>query len=101
MRVHDLAGNERTAFSPLPSARRGTYAKTPCAATIRQTTAILEAMLKIFRGKLQSVCADHPVPNGRSGARRLRGNLAASILAMPNKHYLLINLSPFGLENRQ
>ena len=61
--------------------------------------AMLECDAESVRGKLQSVRADHFVSDGRSRAGRLPGNFDAR-LAMPNKHCLLIDLSPFGLENK-
>ncbi len=60
--------------------------------------AILEAMLKIF--------AENYSPSAQTtlfqmGAAALAAceNISGVDLAMPNKHYLLINLAPFGLTN--
>ncbi len=75
-----------------------TYGKIP----VRYDTAnaaILKAMLKVF--------AENYSPSAQTTLFRMGESALAACaeifrvdLAMPNKHYLLIDLSPFGIENR-
>ena len=52
------------------------------------------------RGARQPVGAAHALRDGRSRARQHRRRRAASRLEMPNRHHLPIDLTRFGLENR-
>ena len=62
-------------------------------------TAILEAMLKIFAENYSPSAQTTLFQMGES-ALAACAEISRIDLAMPNKHYLLINLSPFGMENR-
>ena len=61
--------------------------------------AILEAMLKIFAGNY-SPSAQTTLFQMAEAALATCSEISHIDLAMPNKHYLPINLSPFGLENK-
>ena len=65
----------------------------------RRTTAILEAMLKVF-AENYSPSAQTTLFQMAEAALASCAEISRIDLAMPNKHYLLINLSPFGLENK-
>jgi urate oxidase len=75
-----------------------TYAKTP-ARYDQANDSILAAMLEVF--------AENYSPSAQTTLFQM-GEVALAAcseisnvdLAMPNKHYLLINLSPFGMENK-
>jgi urate oxidase len=75
-----------------------TYAKDP-ARYDTANAAILEAMLKIF-AKNYSPSAQTTLFQMGESALAACAEISRVDLAMPNKHYLLINLSPFGIENR-
>jgi urate oxidase len=74
-----------------------TYAKPP-ARYDTANTAILDAMLKIF-AENYSPSAQTTLFQMGEGALAACAEISRIDLAMPNKHYLLINLSPFGMEN--
>jgi urate oxidase len=61
--------------------------------------AILEAILKIFTENY-SPSAQTTLFQMGEAALAACPEISQIDLAMPNKHYLLINLSPFGLENK-
>jgi urate oxidase len=75
-----------------------TYAKAP-ARYNAANTAILEAMLRIFAENYSPSAQTTLFQMGES-ALAACAEISRVDLAMPNKHYLLINLSPFGIENR-
>lgn len=64
-----------------------------------ENESILAAMLKIFAGNY-SPSAQRTLFEMGEAALSASGNISKIELAMPNKHCLLIDLSPFGLENR-
>jgi urate oxidase len=75
-----------------------TYAKAP-ERYDKANDAILDAMLKIF-AENYSPSAQTSLFQMAEAALTACGEISHIDLAMPNKHYLLINLSPFGLENK-
>lgn len=75
-----------------------TYAKAP-ERYDEAHDAILDAMLKIF-AENYSPSAQTTLFQMGEAALAVCAEISRIDLAMPNKHYLLINLSPFGLENR-
>jgi urate oxidase len=60
---------------------------------------ILAAMLKVFANNY-SPSAQTTLFQMGEAALAARAEISRIDLAMPNKHYLTINLSPFGLENK-
>ena len=75
-----------------------TFLKTPsdyCAAN----ESILSAMLKVFAGNY-SPSAQTTLFQMGEAALAICAEVSQIDIAMPNKHYLTINLSPFGLENK-
>ena len=75
-----------------------TYAKAPANYDTAHA-AILEAMLKVF-AETYSPSAQTTLFQMAEAALVVCAEIARIDLAMPNKHYLLINLSPFGRENK-
>jgi urate oxidase len=75
-----------------------TYARVP-ARYDTANTVILEAMLKVFAENYSPSAQNTLFQMGES-ALAACAEISRIDLAMPNKHYLLINLSPFGIENR-
>ena len=75
-----------------------TYAKAP-ARYDTANAAILEAMLKVFAENYSPSAQTTLFQMGET-ALAACAEISRVDLAMPNKHYLLINLSPFGIENR-
>lgn len=65
----------------------------------RANEAILSAMLKIFANSY-SPSAQTTLFQMGDAALAACGEISKLDLAMPNKHCLLINLTPFGLENK-
>jgi urate oxidase len=60
---------------------------------------ILSAMLKVFADNYSPSAQTTLFQMGEAALARCE-QITRIDLAMPNKHYLLINLSPFGLENK-
>jgi urate oxidase len=75
-----------------------TYAKAP-EHYDKTHEAILNSMLKIFADNY-SPSAQTTLFQMAEAALTTCAEISRIDLAMPNKHYLLINLSPFGLENK-
>jgi urate oxidase len=65
----------------------------------RANDVILSAMLKVFANKY-SPSAQTTLFQMGEAALAARPEISKLDLAMPNKHCLLINLAPFGLENK-
>lgn len=65
----------------------------------RANEAILSAMLKVFANNF-SPSAQTTLFQMGEAALEICPEISALDLAMPNKHCLLINLAPFGLENK-
>jgi len=65
----------------------------------RANEAILAAMLKVFANNY-SPSAQTTLFQMGEAALAARAEISELNLAMPNKHCLLINLAPFGLENK-
>ena len=65
----------------------------------RANEAILAAMLKVFANNY-SPSAQTTLFQMGEAALAARAEISELDLAMPNKHCLLINLAPFGLENK-
>jgi urate oxidase len=65
----------------------------------RANEAILAAMLRVFANNY-SPSAQRSVYEMGEAALQACAEISRVDLAMPNKHCLLINLKPFGLENR-
>jgi urate oxidase len=74
-----------------------TYSKGP-QSYASANTAILDAMLKVF-AQNYSPSAQTTVFQMGEAALEVCPEISQIELAMPNKHYLLINLTPFGLQN--
>jgi urate oxidase len=74
------------------------YAKTPKSFT-RSNEKILTAMLKVF-ATTYSPSVQTTLYQMAEAALRIAPEISQVTLKMPNKHCLLINLSPFGLENK-
>jgi urate oxidase len=74
-----------------------TYEKTPASYT-QTNDAILEAMLNVFAGNYSPSVQVTLFQMGEA-ALQAAPEISKVHLAMPNKHCLLINLTPFGLEN--
>jgi urate oxidase len=73
------------------------YAKSP-ASYGHSNVSILTAMLRIFADNYSPSAQTTLFQMGQAAFDVCR-EIARIELAMPNKHYLLVNLSPFGLEN--
>ena len=75
-----------------------TYAKPP-ARYDKSNEAILAAILKVF-AQNYSPSAQATLFQMAEAALKICPEISRIDLVMPNKHYLLIDLSPFGLENK-
>jgi urate oxidase len=75
-----------------------TFAKEPTSYR-DQNDKIISAMLKIFADEY-SPSAQTTLFQMGTAALEVCPEISRVELAMPNKHYLLVNLSPFGLENK-
>jgi len=65
----------------------------------RANECILEAMLKVFANSYSPSAQTTLFQMGEAALAACR-KISQLDLAMPNKHYLLISLAPFGLENK-
>ena len=89
-----------TADRVLATAFSGTWTFDKMPVNFRDTnTAILSAMLKIF-ARNYSPSAQTTLFQMGEAALAACSEISRIDLAMPNKHCLLIDLSPFGLENK-
>jgi urate oxidase len=75
-----------------------TYAQSP-ARYSETNAAILKAMLEVF-AKNYSPSVQVTLFQMGEAALLVAPEISQIHLAMPNKHYLPINLTPFGLENK-
>lgn len=96
----DLTTLPETADRILATSFSGTwtYRERPPSYTATNRT-ILDAMLKVFATRY-SPSAQTTLFQMGEAALAACGSISQLDLAMPNKHYLLIDLSPFGLENQ-
>jgi len=97
MRIHDAAGtSDRILATSFSATWR--FDKTP-ENYRRSGDEILSAMLKIFAQNL-SPSAQTTLFQMGEAALATCPEISQVELTMPNKHCLLINLAPFGLENK-
>jgi urate oxidase len=75
-----------------------TYTKTP-KSYLTANKKILDAVLKVFASNY-SVSAQATLYEMGEAALKAVPEISKITIAMPNKHCLLINLTPFGLENK-
>ncbi len=102
-----FSGFPRDSFTTLPEASdrilateieaRWIHGRTPADYT-RANAAILRTLLEVFAERY-SVSVQKTLFDMASAALSAHAGLDRVALAMPNKHYLPLNLKPFGIDN--
>ena len=87
---------DRMAATSMLASWRWSEAPADYAAT---NATILSTMLEVFTEHLQRKCSGQPLSHGGAALAAVPQIVDVS-MACPNKHYLLINLAPFQLDNK-